>query len=211
MSRPPFYLVNDDVPDPERVIRDVEKLVPVVYGAIEDGTVLARRFFEDRAEQCETFLFSDLVRYGAKKKLEYARLRVELELVDLANNGLLLGFDGYSIRIRKAYRGEVAVPGSFALEQFHAQTLRLFPDSGRPNLFVLWDVYRPSFALAPDLYVACPKVNTARYPSTADLHWLWKLPNVALLPGEPVAADGFDDYEDLPIRKPETETGTEGA
>ena len=200
-----------DIPEPERVIADLADFVPLAYGAIEAGTVEARDFFDARGDEYESFLFSDIVRYGAKKHFERNRLQAELEIVDLANNGLLLSHNGYPIRIRKAYRGSVSVPGSFAMEQFHAQTLRLIPETDNPNLFVLWDVYKPSFALAPDLYVACPKKNTARFPNAADLHWLWKLPNVALLPGAPVEAQGFDDYEDLIIRKPGdgTQTGTE--
>jgi len=199
-----------EVPDPEAVIADLADFVPIAYGAIEAGAVIAQSFFEARGDPFESFLFSDLLRYGAKKHFEQNRLRAELEIIDVANNGLLMAHNGYGLRVRKAYRGGVAVPGSFAMEEFHAQTFHLLPTSDKPNVFVLWDVYKPSFVLAPDLYVACPKRNTARFPNAADLHWLWKLPNVALLPGVPVKAEGFDDYEDLPIRKPVTDTGTEG-
>lgn len=201
--------VSADIPDPEDVIDDLLEFVPLAYAAIEAGSTEARSFFDDRGDEYESYLFSDIVRYGAKKHFERHRRKVELEIIDLANNGLLLSHNGYPIRIRKAYRYGVAVPGSFAMEQFHAQSFNLLNEvSGKANLFVLWDVYKPSFTLAPDLYVACPKRNTARFPDSADLHWMWKLPNVALLPGAPVEADGFDDYEDLPIRKSGEETGT---
>jgi hypothetical protein len=201
---------NDELPDPEEVIEDLRTFIPIAYGAIEAGTTVARAFFEGQRADCESFLFSDMVRWAAKRHFERDRLRAELEIVDLANNGLLVGHKDYGIRVRKRYNGGVAVPGTFTMEQFHAQTLRLVPNTGRPNVFVLWDVYKPSFALAPDLYIACPKTNTAKFPDVASLHWLWKLPNVALLPGKPVEAEGFDDYEDLPIRRPgNAPTGSE--
>jgi hypothetical protein len=198
------------IPEPEQVIAEIADLVPITYSALEVGVFEARRYFEERRDEYEPHLFSALVRHSAKKHFRSRNLRAEYEILDLANNGLYLVYKGYPIRIRKAYRGTVAVPGSFALEQFHAQILPLgFTDVIQPNLFIVWDVYKPSYSLAPDLYVACPRKNSARFPDAADLHWQWKLPNVALFPGQAIEADGYDEYEDLPIRKPEEQTGSD--
>jgi hypothetical protein len=118
-------------------------------------------------------------------------------------------FSDYPLRIRKAFRGGLPTPGSGVLEQFHAQTLGLAGVSDRPNLFILWDLFKPSYMLAPDLYVACPRGTTLGFPNVAECHWLVKLPNVALLPDAPVQVDGFDVYDDLDIRRPidESESG----
>jgi len=197
------------LPNPEQVIEEISGVVPITYGALEVGVFEARRYFEQRGDEYEPFLFSALVRYGAKRHFEARKMRAEFEMLDLANNGLFVIYNNYPLRIRKAYREGIAVPGSFTLAQFHAQVLPLgLPAMDKPNLFIVWDVFKPSYMLAPDLYVACPKYNTARFPDPADLQCRYKLPNVAMLPTKPVQADGYDEYEDLPIRKPEESTGT---
>lgn len=193
----------DDTPEPERVLADLAGLVPIAYGALEIGVYDARRYFELRRDAFEPHLFSAIVRHSAKKHFETHRIRAEFELLDLPNNGLFVVWDGYRIRVRKAYRGSVGVPGSLSMIQFHAQELPLgFAEPLKPNLFLIWDVYKPSYLLAPDLFVACPRRNTARFPDSADMRWQRILPGVAMFPGEPVEADGFGEYEDLPIRKP---------
>lgn len=198
----------EDSPDPDSIVSDLTRLVPVTYGALEVGVAKAHSYFETEGAEIEPFLFSQIVRWSARRHLTTkGRLTVEFEFDELANNGLSISFEGYDIRLRKAFRGGVPTPGSFAMETFHSQTFGFFGDASRPNLFILWDVSRPSYDLAPDLYVACPKESTLKFPNVAECHWLVKLPNVALMPQPAVRVDDFDKYEDLPIHRPLEATG----
>jgi hypothetical protein len=65
----------------------------------------------------------------------------------------------------------------------------------------------PSFTLAPDLYLACPKESFVAFPNVAACHWLVKLPNVALMPQPAIRVEEFDNYEDLDIYRPLEDTG----
>lgn len=195
-----------DIPDPDEIVELLNPLVPVAYGALEHGVAKAHGYFEAEKLPIEAFLFGQLTRYHARRHLtEIGRLRVEFEYDELANNGLEIMYDGALIRLRRAFRGGVPLPGSFAMESFYAQTLPLFVDLDvpvRPNLILLWDVIRPAYLLAPDLYIACPKQSALRFPNVAACHWLVKLPNVALLPKPAIRVDDIDAYEDLDIYRP---------
>jgi hypothetical protein len=130
-----------DVPDPDQVVEDLKELVPVVYASLEIGVAKALRTFELEGTKPEKFLFADLVRYHARRDLiTVGRLRLDFVCEELANNGIQLGHRNYPrLRVRKAFRGGAPVPGSFAMEQFHAQTLPMFELPYQPNLLMLWD------------------------------------------------------------------------
>ncbi len=198
------------IPDPDAVIESMAGIIPVTYGALEFGTAKAHAFFEAERREIEPFLFADITRYHARNHLiEQGRLRVEFFYEEKMNNGLEIAYNGSRWRLRKAFRGGVPLPGSFAMEGFHAQTLGLIDESPTEglNCFVLWDVIRPSYILAPDLYVAAPKRNFKRFPNAAECHWLVKLPNVALMPRPAIRVEDVDQYDDLDIYRPFEETG----
>lgn len=196
------------IPDPDRVVSDLRDLVPVTYASLEVGVTIALGVFEGQKEKPEPFLYADLVRHYARREMvERGRLRVDFEAEELANNGLQISYGNYPrIRLRKAFRKGAPVAGSFAMDDFYAQTL-MFEAQAEPNLLMLWDAYLPSFTLAPDLYLACPKRSYAKFPSAAECHWLVKLPNVALMHQPAVRVDDLDHYEDLDIYRPLEDTG----
>jgi hypothetical protein len=204
--------VHSDIPDPKSIIERILPLVPVTYGSLEVGAAKAHHyFFEAERVEPDGHLFSAIVRNHARRHLiEHGRLNVEFDYEELANGGLEITYQDLRFRLRKAFRGGAPQPGSFAMETFHAQTLfGALPESWRPNLYILWDVLRPAWTLAPDLYLACPKQARLRFPNVADCHWLVKLPNVALLPGQWIQVDSLDTFEDLPMHRPLEETGTD--
>ncbi len=195
-----------DIPDPDETVDSLLPLVPVTYGALEHGVAKAHAYFEHEGEAIEPFTFAQITRFQARLHLtRVGRLRVEFDYDELANNGLEIHYNSSPIRLRKAFRGGAPLPGSFAMENFHAQTLALFSDAEvpvRPNLILLWDVIRPAYLLAPDLYIACPKGTRLKFPNVAECHWLVKLPNVALMPQPAVRVDEIDQYDDLEIYRP---------
>lgn len=184
-------------PEPDDVIRDLQPLTPHFYQALEAGAVVARAFFDERGDEVEPYHFASTVRYVAKRSLGEAGLIVEVEVDDLANNGLSLTYEQYNVRIRKRDEDGLPVPGhSRVLQDFYQQSLRLLPETAeRVNLLILWDILRPSFALTETLYLACPKSGGITRDSVS-AHWLVQLPNPTFSQWQEPPAEPTDETEE---------------
>src|SRR5439155_895797 len=118
-----------DAPDPDQVVQELSGLAPSIYKAFEAGTMGARAYFASRSESIEPYHFASQTRYEARQHLVRAGHRVDFELGQLANNGLILTYGDYCIRIRKSDDGKVPVPGgSSVLQDFYQQVAFRFGD-----------------------------------------------------------------------------------
>ncbi|MCL5883908.1 MAG: hypothetical protein M1377_00890 [Deltaproteobacteria bacterium] len=185
------------VPSPQVVLGDLSQLIPTLYDAIEAATAYARDFFEKREESVDTFFTPGLVRYITKQCLKAAGQTAEEEDVFdvgvMANNGLLLTYGTYRIRILKADGGDLPVAGpSKARQAFYHQLSLGLPGEEqweKVNLVVLWDVDREY--LFKELLLACPK-GGGTSKSSIEKHWICPIPH-------PIA-----DVSATPIRTPDT-------
>jgi hypothetical protein len=177
-----------EAPDPDRVLKDVGGISPTIYEALEGAAISARGFFEARGESVEPYHFASHVRYDARQYLVRRGHKVDFELGDLPNNGLMLTYGRYSIRIRKSDEGDVPIPGaSTVLQRFYHQLSLRFNNQqlSKPiNLLILWDVLKPSYVLAGDLLLVYPTGGAITRDSVT-YSWMVSLPHPALAP--PVA------------------------
>jgi hypothetical protein len=131
--------------------------------------------------------------------------KVDFELGQLANNGLILTYGDYCIRIRKSDDGKVPVPGgSSVLQDFYQQVAFRFGDGhaeSRTNLLILWDVIKPSYALAPNLYLAYPLSGGVSRDSVV-IGWMVAIPHFTETVGKASerVPDAVDEPADLDIR-----------
>jgi len=195
-------------PDPDRVLNDLAGIGPTIYEALEDAAISARGFFDARGEGVEPYHFASHVRYDARQYLVRRGHNVDFELGDLPNNGLMLTYSRYCIRIRKSDEGDVPIPGaSTVLQRFYHQLSLRFGNAqlSKPiNLLILWDVLKPSYALAGDLLLVYPTGGAITRDSVT-YSWMVSLPHPAasrpVQPPVPGAEDlAVTDVDDLDMR-----------
>lgn len=138
------------------VVREVGPLLLLVTEALDFGASKAASFFNGEGELPDRYLHPALVRWNAKRFLRDSGHVVEEEEGDhsdvdsdeLANNGILVSYKEFQLRVLKAEEGNLLpVPGrSEAKQAFYSQQLAVrFNDAGdaqpiRMNLVLLWDV-----------------------------------------------------------------------
>lgn len=189
------------LPSPERALEELRVLFPAVIAGLDSAVVDARGYFSDRGIDpgSESWLFSDIVRHTVRRYLKDQHyLDAEAEFHDLANGGLQIAHNGKVVRLRKAYRGGLRVPGSRREETFYAQTLGLVPEPDAVNLFLLWDVTRGTYELLPQLHLACPRETAMTHPNLAECHWFVQVPEAMLyapVPAVPLPAEEIDDLD----------------
>lgn len=193
-----------DVPGPQTVLADLVPITPALYRTLEAAVFMAHNYFAQRERDVDLSHHANIVRYEAKVLFE----EQNFPMGDLANNGVLLTYKNYRIRILKADQGRVPCPGTTRAKQQFYRQLPLArvgdaPASVRPpeeitNLLLIWDV-TATYALA-DLLVACPKYGDA---DRASVETFWKelLPHPAELvaPTAPGPIDADDEGDDLPL------------
>jgi hypothetical protein len=174
------------IPQPHDVLRDLDStIIPLVFQGLEDGTARARDYFESQGSRFDAFVAANLVRYHARLHLESSGQAAQFGMEDLTNNGLLLNYDMYRIRVLKADRGAVPAPGLsrarqlFWSQNFNFWQLELPFDWGlsflgrRPlHLLLVWDV-TPRYNLN-ELVLACPKKGNVN-PSATEMYWTWPI------------------------------------
>lgn len=131
--------------DPNAVVADLKAVVPIMWAALEVGTLRSREYFDGRGLDVDSFLFPNIVRFEAKLHLIAAGEDV-FETEILSNNGLVMRHLEYQLRLLKSDNGELPTPGRSKRKQaYYSQQLEFFaPLVGEPletvNLVVLWDV-----------------------------------------------------------------------
>ncbi len=205
---------NTKPPDFDTVAKDLQPLIDLAVEAFERGTVHARDYFQERNKRVDITLFNDLVRFWARDYLNDKGQFVEVvyQTADIANIGLSLTFDRYSVRIWKAKEGEIPPPGrSRAKHEFLNQFVQAemeFPGLPRPvelNLALLWRM-GPGYQFK-GLELACPRATNGRY-SPVDIYWSEPVGYSALIYRRPVeTAVGQPVEEDLPFEALNVEEG----
>lgn len=201
------------LPAPGEVLRDLSEFTPPLYSAFEGAISIVREFFDDPSNEFDLWYYCNSVRYQTKRLLKAEGFPME----DFSNTGLCLRYGRYRLRMFKAYRGMVPVPGiSLTRQLFYCQLplqmpplpplLQLLADmqGGIVNLLLVWEP-KPNYDLARLSY-ALPKYGSR---NVARVHWLHEIPHPALslAPDEMTAADDIDDLE---IERPDEEaTGTD--
>lgn len=194
---------------PDRVLRSLAPIIPSFYRSLEYGTAEADAFFASRNEVHDTNLYPCLVRYYAKLVLASEGHKVkDLNFDALANNGLLVVYGDFRIRILKSDRGDLPVPGHNRSRQVFYWQPGLFGHSlRRLNLVILWDT--SSGGLDP-LTLVCPERGFETKDSVA-AKWKVEIPHPAaitpLAPPSPVTEKESDELPNiqLPHREAEAE------
>lgn len=196
----PGYFITVLLPieqDPDLTVARLAPLAPVLYKALEVGTIEAHGYFADRKQRVDSYLFPCLVRYHAKMILDDAGHRTqefEFDRRNLANNGLELWFGDYRVRILKARNGLLPSPGtSRTKQQFYHQLPLMDQSIESMNLLVLWDHTPTGLAQL----TVCRPARPFRYDETPEYLWIRPLRNPAF---KSPAAETHVADEDLDIR-----------
>ncbi len=202
-----------NIPDPPRAVEDLALLTPVLFQALESGTQHAREYFEQQNLRVNADLYPSLVRFHARRLFDEYKEMVSYISEELSNNGLMLFFGRYRIRILKSNRGDVPTPGqSRAKQQFYRQSVEqpFLPFDAEAtvehnlqpvNLLVIWEVTSSYNLLSLDL--VCPH-NDELSPDAAQIYWQCPLPHPAE-GGQTLPVAGTpptDDIDDLDISLP---------
>jgi len=183
------------VPDPGEALVTLHSLWGPLYAAFEQGTQVARGFFESRGKKPAPWVYADIVRWEALTRLQAEGFEAEedVQLRGLANHGILIRYKGYTLRLMKSLAdGELPGPGPSKVKQEFFQQLTLGPWGEEiRNLVVLW---------APDehhnlgtLSLACPKDGQG---TKAEAHWLVEVPHPAVgAVAQPESAPLSDDLD----------------
>lgn len=158
-------------PTYEEIFPKVTPLLITVNQAIEDAIPRAKGFFETQNKNIDRYLFPHLVRFFLKGQLETNDLSVKMEeeeepiteylFESLTNNGLIISYNGFRLKILKADNGKLPVPYSDAKSKYYNQQLPLisdFPNNSKticPNLIILWEI-NSNYDFY-QLRLACPK------------------------------------------------------
>jgi len=206
-------------PESEVVVADLEGLLPIVSEAIEFGIQKARDYFRSERKRLERSLAAALVRFHAKHYMDdelalrgFTDVEVsELEEDDaeagncrreeLANNGLMILYKNYKIKILKSQNGELPAAGpSKSRQEFYTQELPLSEPMRGGNLVVRWDV--DSRYRLTDIIVSRPYAGGLRRQDTRT-QWEHRLPDPVLTLGSKETPDQEpSDLEGIELRTP---------
>jgi hypothetical protein len=158
-------------PTYEDIFPKVKAILMTVNQAIEVAIPGSKEFFETKEKIIDRYLFPHLVRFFLKDQLETIGLSVKMEeeeepitdylFKSLTNNGLMISYNGFRLKILKADNGDLPVPYSDAKSKYYNQQLPLiqdFPSDSKtvcPNLIILWEINSNYDFL--QLRLACPK------------------------------------------------------
>jgi hypothetical protein len=206
-----------EIPSSEEALKQIAKIIPPIYDAMEAGTQGARAFFEREQAPIDPYHASSHVRWEAKRRLQAQGREVadvDYKLHDLPMNGLRLNFEDCLIWILKSDNGKVPPPGpsgfkqAFYLQRIRQLVLPMAPFTSEPqadeddgstpllSLVILWEVTR-DYRL-DGLLLACPRAgDTTR--TSVQLYWgPISVPHPALsVEGDSTA----HDIDDLDIRR----------
>jgi hypothetical protein len=206
------------LPDSDTVLSDIADVCPLIWDAVQAGTVDAMRFFgRKRVNPYEPSFYPVYVRYRVKAyldKMGVERLgmtvrdeeEADVGLRALPNLGLQLKYKDYEIRLRKSdgATNRLVPPAGPSLKtqgyykQEGQEHLYLPFDRrelqralGGANLLGLW-IPRPDLGLANIMLALPKKGGTTR--ASVETHWIVQLPKPL------VAAAPATEHEDLSIK-----------
>jgi hypothetical protein len=208
-----------DIPEPNEVINDLRPILPTIYEALNKGTLEAVDYLEklkkEKGFSFDLLFAAHITRYHTFQFLKRNGYNVingeadfEYEMKDIANSGLYLFYNRYSIRIFKTQNGEVPNPGNSITKQLYysQQQYELFPGITDParnlNLILLWDV--SSTYKLKSLSIACPK-SGGKTKESIVMHWKKLIPIEFLqrisnkIPFDPSLKSPKSEIEDLPV------------
>lgn len=197
------------IPSSEEALADLTLIFPLVYSALEIGTVKAQEFFiteqRDKDDKRNRYLAPSLIRYHAIKELESAHYKIKvveasscINLQDVPNNGLMISYGNYDIRILKSNNGELPIPGHSTSRQQYYQQLS-FPfhkdipkHLSKINLIILWNMDR-NHSLG-DISLACPKAG-GHTKDSVEIYWHTQIPSSLLIHEKSIPSTGTYDLD----------------
>lgn len=159
----------DSLLDQERVLRELEPLLPNLYRYIEAGLAEAAEFFVSRKAQIDNGLASHMTRWSFLQSLRSEAPLLNIENIEeLGLSGISFWYADYHIRVWKAGTPDdedvTRLASSSTKEAFFAQQM-MFPwvteRYASLNLAVLWDV-DPDWHLF-SLQVGPPREENGRF------------------------------------------------
>ena len=155
--------MSSNIPTPEKVLNDLACIIPPIHEAIEAGTQNARDYFPQDVK-IDPYLAAQMARYQAKVYLQKRGHEIENLgdlMEDIANNGLILKFKKYNIRILKSQSGTLPTPGhSIARQEYYQQPFDFSSEDDEKtpevNLIILWET-NESFEIIKDLKLVYQK------------------------------------------------------
>lgn len=199
------------VPTFQEALDRIQPIITGLYEAAEKAAQSARMFFDQEADGAvDPYLFPNLFRFHAKRYLDALGHEVkEFGRDSLPNNGLLVRFNGFHLRILKAQNKGVPPPGQSESKQaYYCQQLALpYSDAATPglnlpidwNLLVIWDVTK-EYVLR-DLQLGLPKIVLE---DDFLMHWVEPIPHpvLAITQSAPISEEPHqDDLDDLTRRR----------
>ncbi len=206
-----------NIPSFESVLQKLSELWPITYSALDFGIFKTQEFFDNQEREqdkvIDRYLAPNLVRYHAIQVLNGLGHEVrednDINLENVANNGIHIKYGSYNLRILKSNLMEIPVPGHSKTRQvfYHQGQINFPPDKNNNkdlmeiNLLLLWSVEYP-YSLS-NLSLACPKAGGSTRESVLH-HWHEKIPESFLYGSDIVKTQkGISEILDLdiPIRK----------
>ena len=196
---------------PQQVLEDLTPLLCfTVYPALEACIPRAIEFFDQRKRARDRSLFPNLVRHELKEFLRDKGLLATYEdesdpdrSIDqvsvLSDNGLQFGHEGYLVRLRKAWNGNLPAATTRSQANFWQQDL-IEHDAPIVTLVLLWDV--DSKGRFSDLRLVKPRRRGYIYGVE---EWSINVPHPAYLMGG-VSSSESDDF-DLDLGQEKDGTG----
>ena len=187
------------IPAFEEVLDELAQVFPAVYSALEVGIVKTKEYIaqeerEDDKKRNRSFA-PCLIRYQAINALEKNNKGITIvdepdvmSVEDVANNGLMISYGKYNVRILKSNNGELPTPGHSKRRQayynqqfcfdFHYKNVESeleYPD--KINLLILWNINKDY--ILDELSLAYPK--TGGYTkASVDSYWHGPIPDSLL-------------------------------
>lgn len=190
------------IPGSGETINSLKPILPVIYAALKTGIEKAQEFFVQEGTTIDRVLAPNIVRWGAKRYLDFAGHNVEADedyqREDLRNNGLLLQWQNSRIWILKSDAGALPPAGSSERKQDFYQAnqfcFEFLQEDGQQSsqpthLVLLWDVAPTTYALI-GLRLSLPR-SGGPTRDTTDAYWTEDIPN-ALLHAEAQAGEDLD-------------------
>lgn len=191
-------------------IKELSGILPTINEALGYGINMAANYCKshDKEQRVDPYLAPDLTRFHVKKVLEDAGYtvtniqgEVNIGLKQIPNNGLLISFGKFNLRILKSNNGTTPVPGKSKVKQEYYNQLNIFNTTeikdSKINLILLWEV--DSAWDLSELLLVYPKAGGLTKKSV-EIFWQVSIPESILIPSNPLSKQYIPNtVPDLPI------------
>jgi hypothetical protein len=196
-----------ELPEFSVVRRDLDPILPGLYAAVEYGAQVGEEFFTQQGTPQDPYLFAHLLRFFAQRHLKSAGEDLEeLALDPQGNNGVLIRYGKYQLRLLKARKNGLPLPGHSQSRLAEYRQVAFFDGfTGWDNcslqatisLLMLWDVDPRKRVVG--LSLALPQAGFAD-PQSYRCHWMQPLshPTETMMTETDAMAPAVE-FEDLPI------------